>query len=42
MIRLVVFHTSPFPVDAGTLALVANADNPFPSAVVIYSTKFEM
>ena len=31
-----------FPVDAGILALLTNADNPFLSAVAIYSTKFKM
>ena len=42
MIQLAFFHTSLFPVDAGILALLTNADNPFPSAAAIYSTKFEM
>ena len=42
MIQLVLFHTSPLLVDANILSLLTNADNPFPSAVVIYSTKFEL
>ena len=37
MIQLAFFHT-PFSIDAGILALLTNADNPFPSATAIYST----
>ena len=29
MIQFVFFHTSLFPIDAGILALLTNADNPF-------------
>ena len=42
MIQLAFFHTSLFPIDVGILALLTNADNPFPSVATIYSTKFEM
>ena len=42
MIQLAFFHTSLFPVDAGILALLTNADNPFSSAAAIYSIEFEM
>ena len=42
MIRLVSFHTSHFPVDAGILDPLANADTPFPSAAVTYSIESEM
>ena len=42
MIQLAFFHTSLFPVDAGILAFLTNADKPFPSAAAIYSTEFEM
>ena len=42
MIQLVFFHTSSLLVDASVLSLLTNADNPFPSAVATYSTKFEM
>ena len=42
MIHLAFFHTSLSLVDAGILSLLANADNPFPSAAAIYPTKFEM
>ena len=42
MIRLASFHASLFLVDAGILSLLSNADNPFPSVIAIYSTKFEM
>ena len=42
MIQLAFFHTSLTPIDAGVLALLTNADNPFPSVAAIYSIKFEM
>ena len=42
MIRLVSFHTSLFPVDAGILDPLTNADNPLPSAAATYSTGSEM
>ena len=42
MIQLAFFHTSLSPIDAGILSPLTNADNPFPSVIVIYSTKFEM
>ena len=42
MIQLAFFHTSLFPVDAGILALLSNADNPFLSAAAIYSIEFVM
>ena len=42
MIQLAFFLTSLFPIGAGILALLTNADNPFPSTAAIYSTKFEM
>ena len=42
MIQLAFFHTSLSPIDAGILALLTNADNPFPSIAAIYLTKFEM
>ena len=42
MIQLPFFHTSLFPVDASILAILTNADNPFPSAAAIYSTESEM
>ena len=41
--RFVFFsHTSLSPVDAGILAPLTNADDPFLSVAAIYSTKFEM
>ena len=42
MIQRAFFHTSLFPIDAGILTLLTNADNLFPSAAAIYSTEFEM
>ena len=42
MIQLAFFHASLSLVDAGILALLTNADNPFPSVIAIYSTEFEM
>ena len=42
MIQLALFHTSLPLVDAATLSLLTNADNPFPSTAAIYSAKFEM
>ena len=42
MIQLAFFHASLSLVDVAILALLTNADNPFPSAATIYSTKFEM
>ena len=42
MIQLVLFHTSPFLVDADILSLLTNIDNPFLSTVAIYLTKFKM
>ena len=42
MIQLAFFHTSLLPIDAGILSLLTDADNPFPSAIAIYSTRFEM
>ena len=42
MIQPAFFHTSLSPIDAGILSLLTNANNPFPSAAAIYSTKFEM
>ena len=42
MIRLVFFHTSLFPVDAGILDFLTNADNSFLSTAATYSTEFKM
>ena len=42
MIWLVSFHTSLFPVDAGIIDPLTNADNPFPSTAATYSTESEM
>ena len=42
VIQLDFFHTSLFPVDAGILAFLTNADNHFPSIAAIYSTESEM
>ena len=35
MIQLVLFYTSPLLVDAGILSLLTNANNPFPSAILL-------